>query len=446
MEITKWKVDDVKPYENNPRLNDDAVAAVARSIREFGWRQPIVVDSSGVIIVGHTRWKAAKKMGLTEVPVHVASDMPPEKARAYRIADNQTAALSDWDLDKLPAELLELQGLNIDMTLLGFDDEQLAKLVNPGVRDGFTDPDAIPAPPDDAVTKPGDLWILGEHRLLCGDSAKTADLDRLLDGSSVHLVNTDPPYNVKVAPRSNNALATASLSGDKSNGAQGMDLAIGRSMKPTDQKLRAKDRPLANDFISDEDFALCLRQWFGNIERVLLPGRSFYIWGGYANIVNYPIALRECRFHFSQMIIWVKGHPVLTQKDFMGNHEWCFYGWREGAAHKFFGPNNATDVWQVKKVNPQSMIHLTEKPVELAVRAVQFSSAAGENVLDLFGGSGSTLIACEQTRRHAFLMEIDPLYCDVIVKRWEEFTHQKATLLPHVSAPAAGAGASGEAS
>jgi DNA modification methylase len=207
-----------------------------------------------------------------------------------------------------------------------------------------------------------------------------------------------------------------------------MDEAIqGKAHKTTD-KLRPKDRPLTNDFVSDEEFIQLLRAWFGNIRRVLEPGRSFYIWGGYSNIKNYPTVLTECELYFSQMIIWVKEHPVLTRKDFMGNHEWCFYGWSEGAAHKFFGPANITDVWSVKKVNPQSMIHLTEKPVELAVRAIQYSSLPGENVLDLFGGSGSTLIAAEQTGRNAFLMDVDQLYCDVIVQRWEQFTGKKAVL------------------
>src|SRR5260370_42618234 len=172
-----------------------------------------------------------------------------------------------------------------------------------------------------------------------------------------------------------------------------------------------------------------LRQWFGNISRVLLPGRAFYAWGGWSNCSNYPPALAEVGLYFSQAIIWVKEHPVLTRKDFMGDHEWCFYGWREGAAHQFFGTNNAVDVWSVKKVNPQNMVHLTEKPVELATRALQYSSRAGEHVLDLFGGSGSTLIAAEQTERRAFLMEIDALYCDVIVERWQRFTGKRAKRL-----------------
>jgi DNA modification methylase len=181
-----------------------------------------------------------------------------------------------------------------------------------------------------------------------------------------------------------------------------------------------------NDFVSDAEFNSLLNAWFGQIARVLLPGRSFWLWGGYANCGNYPPVLKACGLYFSQAIIWHKLHPVLTRKDFMGDHEWCFYGWKEGAAHQFFGPNNVPDVWPVKKINPQSMIHLTEKPVELAVRAMQYSSRPDENVLDLFGGSGSTLIAAEQTGRRSFLMELDPLYCDVIVQRFETFTGTKA--------------------
>ena len=233
-------------------------------------------------------------------------------------------------------------------------------------------------------------------------------------------------HHVGAASRSNNAIAA---SGDRPIGRRGMNIAIRKGEHKVDKKLRAKDGALVNDFVSDEEFVRLLRAWFGNIARVLEPGRGFYIWGGYKNPWNYPNALRESELYFSQMIIWVKEHPVLTNKDFMCNHEWCFYGWKKGAAHRFYGPANITDVWSVKKVNPQSMIHLTEKPVELAVRAIQYSSLQGENVLDLFGGSGSTLIGCEQTGRRAYLMEIDPLYCDVIVARYEQFTGKKAELI-----------------
>jgi len=436
------KIDDIRPYERNPRINDQAVDAVVESLRQFGFRQPIVIDSDGVIIAGHTRWKAAKKLGLARVPVHVATDLTPEQVKAYRIADNKTGELAEWDLDILPIELNELRESGFDLEVLAFDDEELAKLLSSaqGVTEGLTDPDAIPEPPDEPITQRGDIWVLGNHRLMCGDSGSVEDLDRLLDGAVIDLVNMDPPYNVRVEPRSNNAIAAglssfkAATKRDAIDAAdargmhhQGFDLARDKTKsKPTTRKMRAKDRPLENDFVSDEAFDQMLLAWFSNASRVLKPGGSFYIWGGDANLGNYPKPLEKAGLYVSQGIVWDKQHPVLTRKDFMGAFELCFYGWKEGAGHNFYGPNNATDLWHVKKVNPQNMVHLTEKPVELAVRAIQYSSLPGENVLDLFGGSGSTLIAAEQTGRRAFLMELDPLYCDVIVKRWEEFTGRKA--------------------
>jgi DNA modification methylase len=449
-------IESVREYERNPRtISEEAVAAVASSIAQFGFRVPLVVDTANVIIAGHTRHRAARKLGLTTVPVIRADDLTPEQVKAFRLADNQVATLSKWDYELLPLEISELKAAGFDLSLLAFDGDELAQLLDAasGVKAGLTDPDSIPQPPDEAITQPGDLWILGDHRLLCGDSGSPADVDRLLDGQPVHLVNTDPPYNVKVEPRSNNAIAAGLSSfagtqkGVKALDAQGLhhsgfDVARGKTgikhhqkldlerhpekAKATHRKMRAKDRPLANDFVSDEAFDEMLAAWFGNIARVLLPGRGFYIWGGYANCGNYPPVLKACGLYFSQAIIWVKEHPVLTRKDFMGNHEWCFYGWREGAAHVFLGPNNAVDVWPIKKINPQSMIHLTEKPTALAQRSIQYSSRPGENVLDLFGGSGSTLIAAEQTGRRAFLLELDPPYCDVILQRWEQFTGRKA--------------------
>ncbi|MHB1158462.1 MAG: DNA modification methylase [Phycisphaerales bacterium] len=431
MQIELRPIDSIRPYDNNPRDNDGAVDAVANSLKEFGFRQPIVVDAEGVIIVGHTRYKAAMKLGLKQVPVLVASDLTPAQVKAYRIADNATNEIAKWNYELLPIELSGLSEMNFDLNLLGFDPEELARLTSGDVQQGLTDPDDVPLPPDAATTQPGDLWILGSHRLLCGDSSKPEDLDRLLDGAKIHLVNTDPPYNVKVEPRSNNAIAAGLSSFQATNTKpmthhQSFDVARQGPKKATGKKLRAKDRPLANDFVSDSDFDQMLDDWFGNMARVLLPGHGFYIWGGYANLGNYPPYLKKHELYFSQGVVWDKQHPVLTRKDFMGAFEICFYGWREGAAHRFYGPNNATDLWHVKKVNPQSMVHLTEKPVELALRAMQYSSLAGENVLDLFGGSGSTLIAAEQTGRRAYLMELDMLYCDVIVQRWEKFTGQKA--------------------
>lgn len=433
MKITLRPLSSIAPYDRNPRQNDAAVDAVAASIREFGFRQPIVVDAAGVIIVGHVRYRAAEQLGLARVPVHVAENLTPAQVRAYRLADNRTNELADWDLEKLGLELAELREAHYDLATLMLGDDWLAEALAAGGIAGLTDPDDVPAPPDAAITQPGDLVFLGKHRLLCGDSSKPADIDRLLAGERIHLVNMDPPYNVNVAPRSNNA--------------QGKG-----------EKLRAKDRPLLNDFVSDDRFHQLLAAWFANASRVLLPGHAFYIWGGYANVANYPPAIAAAGLYFSQAIIWFKEHPVLTRKDFMGNHEWCFYGWKEGAAHRFFGAANIadvwkhrpirarkggrdevlikvpldlaaklpTDVWPVKKVPHTKMVHLTEKPVELAGRAMQYSTKPGEHVLDLFGGSGSTLIAAEQLARRAFLMELDPLYVDVIVARWEAFTGKKA--------------------
>jgi DNA modification methylase len=441
MNVALRPIDEIRPYEGNPRRNDPAVDAVARSIREFGFRQPIVVDERGVIIVGHTRWKAARELGLESVPVHVAEGLTPDQARAYRIADNSTASLSAWDVELLPVELGALRDAGLDLTILGFDGDELARLMAPPGNPGLADPDDVPEPPDEPTTKRGDLWVLGEHRLLCGDSSSAEDVDRLLDGHTVHLANCDPPYNVQVSPRTNNAYMAGDQRGmpTPAQGVASGTWKVPAVSKPgtrhradssvgVTKKMRARDRPLANDFVSDEEFARLLRAWFGNLARALEPGRAFYLWGGYSNLANYPAALKDCGLYFSQAIVWDKQHPVLTRKDFMGCFEIAFYGWREGAGHQFFGPNNALDLWHVKKVNPQSMVHLTEKPVELAARAMAYSSRPGENVLDLFGGSGSTLIAAEQQGRRAYLMEIDPAYADVILRRWSQFVDRQPVL------------------
>ena len=432
MKVELVPIDRVTPYGRNPRKNEAAVAKVAASIREFGFRQPIVVDADMVVIAGHTRLLAARELGLKQVPVHVARELSADQIRAYRIADNRTAEEAEWNLELLRIELGDLDAKEYDVALTGFDLQEINQLLVRQLAPGKTDPDQVPSPPAEPATRPGDLWILGDerkgHRLLCGDSAAAADLDRLLEGAAAHLLNTDPPYNVKVEPRSNNAIAAglSSFTSEKKMHHQKLDVSRHPSKsRATSRQLRAKDRPLTNDFASDAAFRKLLLAWFWNAGRVLAPGRSFYVWGGYSNCVNIPLALQTVGLYVSQAIIWVKEHPVLTRKDFMGNHEWCFYGWKEGA-HAFFGPKNATDVWSVKKVNPQEMVHLTEKPVELAVRTIEYSTRPREHVLDLFGGSGSTLIAAEQTGRRAFLMEIDPLYCDVIVRRWEAFTGKKA--------------------
>jgi len=424
MKIELKNIASVRPYDRNPRINDAAIDAVAASLREFGFRQPIVVDSESIIIVGHVRYKAAIKIGLQTIPVHVATDLAPEQVRAYRLADNKTNEFSEWDMEILPVEIAELFDAGFDVKLLAFDDEELTQLLNVGmgIDDGLTQADMVPELPDAAITRRGDIWMLGTHRLMCGDSADRSDIDRLMNGATAQLCNTDPPYNVRVEPRSNNAVA-AGLS-------RALNADFAKTGKATTAKLRAKDRPLANDFVSEEDFDLLLDAWFGNIVHVLDAGRSAYIWGGYANLANYPAFLKKHGLHFSQCLVWNKRHPVLTRKDFLCAYEMCFYYWKEGAGHKFFGPNNVPDLWEVKKLHSSRMVHLTEKPVELAVRAIQYSSRPGERVLELFGGSGSTLIACEQTERKCYCLELDELYCDVIVRRWEAFTGKTAVRMP----------------
>jgi DNA modification methylase len=460
IQIERWPIERLVPFARNPRTHtEEQVAQIAASIVEFGWTNPVLVGADGVVIAGHARLQAARKLGMNEVPVIVLDHLSEAQRRALVIADNQLAlAGTGWDEELLRGLLVDLRQDEFNLDVLGFSDEELNAWLSqePDAQEGLTEEDAVPEPLEEPVTRRGDLWILGNHRLLCGDSASSEDVKRLVEGAPIDLVNTDPPYNVRVEPRSNNAIAAglssfANLANDpdiahRARGGesikreiahrkglkhhQSFDLHRGASKaKATTKKMRPKDRALANDFMKDGDYDVLLRKWFGNLAEALKPGGAFYIWGGYANCANYPPALAECGLYFSQAIIWVKEHPVLTRKDFMGNHEWCFYGWREGAAH-WFNPEitNATDVWTVKKVSPNAMVHLTEKPVELAVRALTYSSKAGETVLDLFGGSGSTLIACEKLGRRARLMEIDPPYCDVIIRRWQEYAGKAATL------------------
>lgn len=415
------------------------LGAIERSLSHFGQQKPVVVQADGVILAGNGLYQVAIALGWTHVAA-VRFEGTAEAARAFALADNRSAELAQWNLQVLVEELSAMEEIPIED--VGFTGDELADfrleiehLQGPGVVE-----DEVPEPPEDPVTKPGDLYRLGNHRLLCGDSADLEQVRLLVDGQPIHLVNMDPPYNVKVEPRSNNAIAVA---GKKRTHHQGFDLARHPEKATPTGRMRPKDRPLANDFLPDEEFAQLLRKWFRNAAEVLLPGRAFYIWGGYSNLANYPPALKEAGLYFSQTIVWVKQHPVMTRRDFLGNHEQAFYGWKQGGPH-FFSPDvkNAVDVWVVKKVPPQKMIHLTEKPVELAARAMTYSSRPGENVLDLFGGSGSTLVAAEQMGRRAFLMELDPAYCDVIVTRWEAFTHKKVERVEGAVAVPAGTPAS----
>jgi DNA modification methylase len=383
--------DSIKPYPGNPRVNDAAVEAVMASLREFGFRQPIVVDAEDFIIVGHTRHKAAQKLGLAQVPVHVATDLTPAQVKAYRIADNQTATIADWDMELLPLELLGLQEMNFDLGLLGFDAEELARLMGTEAAPGLTDPDEIPEVPAEPTTKPGDLWVLGDHRLLCGDSTNPQHLTTLMNQQQAKMMFTDPPWNV----------------------------AIGLDSNPRHRQRAG----LKNDNLSAEQFQQFLNGFVGAIEDHI-SGDVYCVLGA-SEWPTLDSTLRARGFHWSATIIWAKDIFVLGRSKYHRRYEPIWYGWREKAKSSFIGRRDVDDVWEIARPK-RSPDHPTTKPVQLPVRAIINSSVPGDIVVDPFGGSGSTLIACEQTQRSAYLMEIDPGYCDVIVRRWENFTGRKA--------------------
>lgn len=416
-----------KNWRDHPEEQRSAMRQLLERIGFAGANMARETPEGLQLIDGHLRKELADE---SIVPVLIV-DVTEAEADEILATFDPIASMATANSDKLRA-------LTESLTMSA---GPLLDMIKSTLSDACQDlkPDVVaedaPLPLAAQVTQRGDVWILGKHRLMCGDSANPANVDTLLAGAVIDLVNSDPPYNVAVEPRSNNAIATGSWNGFQPMGEdrrkathhQKSDLARHpEKTKPTTKKMRAKDRPLANDFVTDEAFDDLLAAWFGNFTRVLKPGGSFYIWGGYANLANYPPALKNAGLYFSQAIVWDKMHPVLGRKDFMGAFEIAFYGWKEGAGHHFYGPNNVTDLWHLKKVNPQNMVHLTEKPVELAAVAMSYSSKPDENVLDLFGGSGSTLIACEQQNRRGFLMELDTAYNDVIVRRWQKLTGRHA--------------------
>ncbi len=436
MRLTYVPISELEEWKGNPRINDDAAVRLAKLFTEHGFINPIIATPDKIIRAGHTRLKAAKKTDLKELPVLFVPFDSEIDAKMYALSDNKSSEWAEWD-SKLLTELFD-QVRKIDpekIAASGFKKSEISWGSVTGADD-----DAIPEPPDDAVTQKGDLYILGGHRLLCGDAGKAEDVDRLLGGVGIHLVNMDPPWNAAVLPSSG---LRGGLRGGRASRHYGKEVS----------NSTAKGRSLMGDSVSKEKYIDFLRMWFGNASRVLRPGRSVYLWGGYNNCEVYPSVFKDSGLYFSQAVIWLKEWPTFGRRDFMGNHEWCFYGWKKGAAHHWYGPTNArdvwelprvtddngktyaeipegielpTDLWRVKKVNPSSMVHLTEKPVELATRAMTYSSQEGENVLDLFGGSGSTLIGAEKLNRNAYLMELDPLYCDVIINRYEQYTGKKA--------------------
>lgn len=373
LNVVMMKTSDLIDYKNNPRKNDKAVEAVADSINSFGFKVPVIIDKNNVLICGHTRVKAAKKLGIEEIPVIIADDLNEDQIKAFRIADNKTAELADWDMDKLAEELKLIE---MDMEQFGFDD--LEKLLD---RDVLED-DFKEELHEAAYSKKGDVFVFGKHRLMCGDSTKSEDVEKLMNGTKADMIFTDPPYNVDY------------------EGSTGMKIQ--------------------NDKQSDEDFYNFLLNAFKNMHESVKPGGAIYVCHADSEGVNFRNAFKAAGFKLAECLIWVKNSLVLGRQDYQWRHEPILYGWKEGAGHYFINDRSQDTIWEYNKPKVNDL-HPTMKPLELVGRAIKNSSKNGEIVIDLFGGSGSTMIAAEQINRVAYLMELDEKYTDVIVKRMLRF-------------------------
>lgn len=392
--IEQWPTGKLLPYARNARTHsDEQVAQIAASIAEFGFTNPILAGSDGVIVAGHGRLAAAQKLGLEVVPVVVLDHLSPTQRRALVIADNRIAENAGWDDAMLRIEIAALQDDDFDLSLTGFDADALAELMAGDEPDteGEADDDAVPEVSETPVSRPGDVWLLGGHRLLCGDSTLAESYERLLEGEQVDMVFTDPPYNVNYA-----------------NSAK--------------DKMRGKDRAILNDNLGDGfcDFLLA----------ALTPTVAHCRGGIYVAMSSSELDVLQAAFraaggHWSTFIIWAKNTFTLGRADYQRQYEPILYGWPEGAQRHWCGDRDQGDVWNIKKPQKNDL-HPTMKPVELVERAIRNSSRPGNVVLDPFGGSGTTLIAAEKSGRLARLIELDPKYVDVIVRRWQDWTGKQA--------------------
>lgn len=390
--ITPRKVDELIPYARNSRTHsDEQVAQIAASIKEFGWTNPILVDGENVIIAGHGRLLAARKLGFDEVPTIELRDLTEAQKKAYVIADNRLALNAGWDNEMLTLELGELAAEGYDLDLLGFDTKELDALLNPEVVDGLVDEDEVPEAGPEPITKPGDVWVLGRHRVMCGDSTSIDALERLCAGQLVDMWLTDPPYNVAYEGKTKDALT------------------------------------IQNDSMGDEQFRQFLRDCYVAADAVMKPGAVFYIWHADSEGYNFRGAAQDAGWKVRQCLIWKKSTMVMGRQDYHWKHEPCLYGWKEGAGHLWAADRKQTTILEFDKPSRNGE-HPTMKPVALFEYQMLNNTKGGDIVLDSFGGSGTTLIAAEKNGRVARLMELDPKYCDVIVKRWEEFTGKKAVL------------------
>lgn len=385
MNVQQVKIEKVKPYDKNPRKNKAAVDYVANSIKEFGFQQPIVVDKDMVVIEGHTRLKAAKKLKLKEVPVVIADNLTEEQVKAYRLADNKTAEKAEWDFDLLTDELLSLQELDFDMEQFGFDfdfgeDEE-------AVEDDNWEADV----PEEPISKRGDIWVLGRHRLMCGDSTDAADVALLMDGNKADMLLTDPPYNVDY----------------------------------TGKASELETRKIENDKMEDSAFQDFLTSAFENAAENMKAGGVFYIWHADSEGLNFRVACKKAGFQVRQCLIWNKNAMVMGRQDYQWKHEPCLYGWKDGASHLWASDRKQTTVLEFEKPQKNNL-HPTMKPIKLFDYQIKNNTKGDDIVLDLFGGSGTTIMAAEQNGRRGFVMEYDPKFVDVIVDRWEQFTGMKA--------------------
>ena len=397
MEIKQLELKDLIPYANNPRKKQ-AVDKVASSLKEFGWQQPIVVNEENVIIAGHTRYQAAQKLGFTKVPVQIAKGLTDAQVKAYRILDNRANQDALWDDELLKIEVQDLDKMDIDLALTGFDDKELDKLLYEE-KEGLTDEDAVPEEVEPRV-KQGELWQLGNNRLLCGDSTNEADVAKLMDNQSADLIFTDPPYGMSY----------------------GGGRAAGSSKKG--DRVKAHGMIINDDLRGDALFnlvsiALTLSKQYSKI------GSSSYICFNYKNYAVFEKAVTQAGYDVSNCIVWDKKSIGLGMANYRPQHEFIFYC----KGDQWLGNKSQSDIWQISRGNTSGYKHPTQKPVELIEKAILNSSKSEDLVLDLFGGSGSTLLACEKTKRRSNLMDLDPKYCDVIIKRWEDYTGQTAQLL-----------------
>lgn len=402
MQIIDKNIDELIPYEKNPRKNDEAVDKVTASLEAFGWQQPIVIDHNDVIVAGHTRWKAAKKLGMKTVPVKYADELTDEEIKAYRLADNKTAEFAEWEFELLGEELKGVE--DIDMSNFGFlldENDSRNDLKHEVIEDDFDI--TIPQKPK---AKVGNIYRLGRHRLMCGDSTEINSVKKLMDGIKADLFLTDPPYNVDY-------------------NAKEQRLAGYRPNKRVKQNLNTGIR---NDKMKDSAFRNFLGQAFDNALKNMKQGAAFYIWYAELETYNFLSACKDVGLDVRQNLVWKKSHLTLGRQDYQWIHEPCLYGWKSGSSHAWYSDRKQTTVLEFNKPN-KSELHPTMKPVALFDYLIKNSSKQGDIVLDLFGGSGTTIIACEQNERCAYVMELDPKYVDVIIKRWEDFTGEKAELI-----------------